>query len=161
MTAVPPRITQLAGYWNTLGDGAAPDRERLDPGAIKPLLPYLLLIEFEDDPFRIRYRLTGTRVDEMTGMNITGRYLDEFARGDYREAIDTIHQSYRSCRSSGRSVIQTYLWPNDGFMREIWMGLFPLRVGGEVRQCLAIEDYGELGPHPDPVSWRPALPRGR
>jgi hypothetical protein len=158
---VPPRIAQLAEYWRGLGGGTAPERHLLDPGAIKPLLPYLLLIEFEDDPFRVRYRLTGTKVDEMTGINITGRYLDEFATGAFRAVIEGIQRSYAGCRSSGNAVIETYLWPNEGgLMRTVWMGLFPLQLNGVVRQCLSIEDYGELGTHPDVVAWDVALKHG-
>jgi hypothetical protein len=155
---VPDRIAQLAEYWRSLAGGAAPERHLVDPAAIKPLLPYILLIEFEDAPFRVRYRLTGTKVDEMTGINITGRYLDEFATGEFRTAIEGIQRSYSSCRDSGNAVIATYLWPNEGgLQRTVWMGLFPLRVNGAIRQCLSIEDYGELGAQPDVVDWTVAL----
>jgi len=155
---IPDRITQLANYWRSLDGGSAPERHQLDPAAIKPLLPFILLVEFEDAPFRVRYRLTGTKVDEMTGINITGRYLDEFAQGEFRAVIEGIQRGYASCRKTGEATIETYLWPNEGgLMRLVWMGLFPLRVNGEVRQCLAIEDYGALGPQPDPIDWRPAL----
>ena len=55
-------------------------------------------------------------------------------------------------------MIEAYHWPADhDLARLIWMGLFPLRVDGAVRQCIAIEDYGPLGPHPDPVDWGVAL----
>jgi hypothetical protein len=158
MTEIPARIARLADYWRSLDDGRAPERHRLDPAAITPLLPFLLLVEFEDKPFRVRYRLTGTKVDEMTGINITGRYLDEFAEEPYRAVMEGIQNSYRSCRQTGEATIETYLWPNEGgLIRLVWMGLFPLRLNGEIRQCLSIEDYGELGPKPDPLSWRPAL----
>ena len=158
MTEVPARIVQLADYWNRLAGGSAPERHLLDPAAICPLLPYVLLVDFEDDPFRVHYRLTGTKVDEMTGINITGRYLDEFAQGVFREPVESIQRCYLSSRDSGRAYIGTYLWPNDpGLMRLVWIGIFPLKLNGEIKQCLGIEDYGALGPHPDPVDWRVPL----
>jgi hypothetical protein len=40
------------------------------------------------------------------------------------------------------------------------MGLFPLKVGADVRQCLSIEDYGPLGPQIEPIDWAVAL-RGK
>jgi hypothetical protein len=161
VTEIPAKIAQLADYWRSLGDGAAPERHLLDPAAITPLLPYVLLIDFEDEPFRVRYRLTGTKVDEMTGINITGRYLDEFAQEPYRAAIEGIERCYRTCRSTGQAIVETYLWPNEGGLwRQVWMGLFPLKINGEIRQCISIEDYGALGPHPDLVNWREALPEG-
>lgn len=154
----PERVRQLAEYWWSLGDGAAPERDRFDPGAIVELLPYVLLVQFEDQPFRVRYRLTGTKVDEMTGMNITGRCLDEFATGEFRTVVQTIQRCYEAARHSGQAIIETYHWPNDrDLVRLVWMGLFPLKVRGEIRQCLSIEDYGELGPIPEPIDWSPAL----
>jgi hypothetical protein len=154
----PEKVRQLAEYWLSLGGGAAPERSLLDPGALIPLLPYVLLIEFEETPFRVRYRLTGTKVDEMTGMNITGRYLDEFATGEFRAVVEGIQRCYVKCRETGQAVIEPYHWPNDrDLARLVWMGLFPLKVDGEIRQCISIEDYGPLGPQPDPIDWGIAL----
>jgi hypothetical protein len=154
----PERVRQLAEYWLSLGGGTAPERSLLEPGAIIALLPYVLLIEFEDTPFRVRYRLTGTKVDEMTGMNITGRTLDEFATGEFRAVVESIQRCYAKCRETGQAVIESYHWPNDhDLTRLVWMGLFPLKVNGEIRQCISIEDYGPLGPQPDPIDWGVAL----
>ena len=156
----PARVRQLATYWHGLGGGRAPDRRLIDPGAIVPLLPFVLLVEFQDAPFRVRYRLTGTKVDEMTGMNITGHYLDEFAQGRYREIIENIQQCYAACRETGRAAIETYHWPNDrDLVRLVWTGMFPLTLDGQIRQCLSIEDYGPLGPLSEPINWGAALKR--
>ena len=158
MDEVPAAIKRLAEYWSSLAGGVAPDRSLVDPAAIRPLLPFILLTEFEDQPFRVRYRLTGTRVDEMTGMNITGRYVDEFAHGIYRGAVELIQRAYQACHDTGTPVIDSYLWPaDDNLSRLVWMGLFPLRIGGEIRQCLEIEDYGALGSKTDPIDWSVAL----
>lgn len=158
MTEIPASIRALSDYWHRLGGGSAPDRSRLDLIPIQAFLPFILLVEFEDRPFRVRYRLTGTKVDEMTGLNITGRHLDEFARGIYRDVIVRIQECYASCRTTGQPVIESYHWPSEeNFTRLTWMGLFPLRVDGEIRQCLAIEDYGQLGPQAQPYDWRQAL----
>lgn len=155
---VPGKIAAFSAYWKSLADGAAPDRRLLDPAAILPILPYLLLVEFEDAPFRVRYRLTGTKVDEMTGMNITGRYLDEFIQGRYREAVIFIQNCYEKCRNTGEVVNGNYLWPDDDdLLRSVSMGLFPLKVDGEIRQCISIEDYASLGPQPEPINWSRAL----
>jgi hypothetical protein len=154
----PARVRQLAEYWLSLGGGTAPERNLLDPAAITPLLPYVLIVQFEDAPFRVRYRLTGTKVDEMTGMNITGRYLDEFATGEFRAVVEGIQRCYVRCRETGRAMIEAYHWPNDrDLARLVWMGLFPLTVNGEIRQAISIEDYGPLGPQPDPIDWGVAL----
>jgi hypothetical protein len=154
----PEKVRQLADYWLSLNNGAAPERSLFDPGAILHLLPYVLIVQFEDTPFRVRYRLTGTKVDEMTGMNITGRCLDEFATGEYRAVVEGIQRCYVKCHDTGQAVIEAYHWPNDrDLTRLVWMGLFPLTVNGEIRQCISIEDYGPLGPQPDPIDWGVAL----
>jgi hypothetical protein len=55
-------------------------------------------------------------------------------------------------------MIEAYHWPNDrDLARLVWMGLFPLQVNGEIRQAISIEDYGPLGPQPDPIDWGAAL----
>jgi hypothetical protein len=154
----PEKVRRLAEYWLGLAGGAAPERGLLDPGRFLELLPYVLIVEFEDTPFRVRYRLTGTKVDEMTGMNITGRRLDEFATGEFRSVVEGIQRCYAHCRETGEAVIEAYHWPNDRELaRLVWMGLFPLKVNGEIRQAISIEDYGPLGPQPEPIDWTVAL----
>jgi hypothetical protein len=155
----PLRLLQLEAYWRSLAAGSVPDRRLLEPGRIVSLLPYVLIAALESDPFRVRYRLTGTRVDEMTGLNITGRYLDEFAQGEYRDVVKGIQDAYVLAQQQGRPVMAPYYWPNQGgMMREVWMGIFPLLVDGAIRQCISIEDYGALGhQHEQPLEWSLAL----
>ena len=62
MTQMGAKIGQLYAYWLGLAQGAVPDRVDFDPGTVKPLLPNIMLIEIEDAPFRVRFRLSGTRI---------------------------------------------------------------------------------------------------
>lgn len=149
-----PNVRQLFAYWQSLAHGAAPERHLVDPGAIKPLLPYLMLVEFFEDPFRVRYRLTGTRVDELTGVNLTGRYLDEFRHGEGMNAIQHLEEGYRQCAGSGVPYQGLYDWrSNSGYVKQIGFGLFPLRINGVVRQCLSIEDYTGISPDTEMLTW--------
>lgn len=149
-----PLIRQLFAYWQQIGGGVTPDRQSVEPAAIKELLPYLMLVEFTDAPFRIRYRLTGTRVDEQTGINLTGRYLDEFAEGAGEQAVHQLIEAYRRCAATGLPHHGVYEWPSRaGFLRQIGFGLFPLKVGGVVRQCLSVEDYSDISPETPLVNW--------
>lgn len=50
------------------------------------LLPHLTLFEVESEPLRFRVRLVGTSVVEATGMEMTGRYLDELK--DIAQTLD-------------------------------------------------------------------------
>src|SRR3546814_12418028 len=62
-----------------------PRKSDIDPGEIKPLLPYILIGEFAGDPVRLRYRLVGTEVVSVYGIDFTGRWLDELDFGDQVE----------------------------------------------------------------------------
>lgn len=154
MRHVPARIEALHRYWRSLADGKPPQRRQIDPAEIHTLLPFMLIVEFEDDPFRVRFRLTGTQVDEISHQNLTGHYLDEFAVGIGVEPVGELQCRYATCRATGQPYIGTYRWPAEGgFLVEVWFGLFPLMLGDEIRQCLSIEDYGELTPSTVPVDW--------
>ena len=64
-------------------------------------------------------------------------------------------------------VFCTYSWPTRaGYTLEVRVGMFPLRVGEQVEQCLAIEDYSGfsrvMGDDGVPVeNPDPKLPRTR
>lgn len=145
MEWAPRNICQLRDYWTSLAAGAVPERRLFDPAQVKSLLPYLMICEFESAPFRVRFRLSGTRVDEMTGMNLTGRYLDEFATGAYAASIREMLGYYEDASKTGRSRVWTYPWSGDNpGSRVIWVALFPFKVNGIISQCVTIEDYGEF-----------------
>src|SRR3546814_18274569 len=55
----------------------SPRRADIDPVEIPRLMPYVLIADIEHAPFRVRFRLVGTKVVEATGFEFTGKYLDE------------------------------------------------------------------------------------
>lgn len=157
-----PNIARLYAYWEGLAGGATPERSAVDPAHIKELLPDLMLVEFSLDPFRVRYRLTGTRVDQQTGLNLTGRYLDEFNYGDGRAAVEGLVEGYRRCAETGMPHHGVYEWPTvSGYRRQIGFGLFPLLLDGVVRQCLSIEDYSDISPEMNLINWVAPVRGGR
>ncbi len=156
MTARPPNLEFLYTYWRNLAGGAVPERSMVDPAALKPYLPCLLIAEFETDPFRVRYRMTGTKVDQISGRSLAGHYLDEFASGRADDSIWALMAAYENCWRTGEHYIGTYTWPSDrGYNLNVWYGLFPLKVDGVIRQCLAMEDYAELTFDIKPLDWVP------
>lgn len=58
-----------------------PGRADIDPIDIPNLLPYVSLIDVEQEPYRMRYRLIGTHITEAIGRDSTGRYFDELYEG--------------------------------------------------------------------------------
>lgn len=151
-------IQTLTRYWQSLAAGEAPERTLIDPAAIKQLLPYLYIVEYETDPFRVRYILTGTEVDQWNGFNLTGRYVDEFIANDKTGANQLLLDCYTEARATARPVYGTYHWPTrGGYPLEVKFGLYPLKVGGVVRQCLAIEDYSNFPAVVDDVPFEDPL----
>ena len=145
MEWMPSNIRQLSDYWLGLAGGQTPERSQFHIEDVMPLLPFLLLADFEFNPFRLHYRLSGTRVDQMTGLNLAGRYLDEFATGSYAAAVNEMISYYEEGSRTGRPRVWTYAWAGENpELKTIWAALFPLKVDGVIQQCLSIEDYGEF-----------------
>lgn len=100
-----PASARLYAYWQSIApNGRLPGRQHFDPVAIPELLPGIWLLDVQRMPFRLRYRLVGTRITEALGREVTGLWLDEahphvkdnpefFER--YREAVDTGSPTWR------------------------------------------------------------------
>lgn len=137
-----PLIHELHDYWNAKRGGRAmPRRSDIDPSEIKRLLPYVLLGEFAGDPVRLRYRLVGTEVVAVYGIDFTGQWLDEIDFGEqveggwplqYRRMFDSRSPLYGSAR----------LFSTSGMEMEYEFGLFPLCQDGETpTHCIDLNDY--------------------
>lgn len=138
------RIRQLFEYWQSKRrNGLLPRRADIDPCEIRQLVPYLLLVDIERDPFRVRYRLVGTKVVETTGFEFTGRYLDEIVlpddEGPYLE-------SYQLCSDRGVPVLARIKWHLDAeTTREYDAFFLPLSDDGRrVNKVLAMECYDNV-----------------
>jgi len=152
-------VRSMLRWWLAKCGSDIPDRDDLDPAELKPLLPNILISDVEHDPFRIRYRLVGTRAREATGFNIVGRYLDELLPSDPDEPwLDDYRLAYQTRRPVlGVSSIRT----TSGEIFTYEYGLFPLRKGGTaIDQFVAVEDYGDLSSTLlDLVEWRERSPK--
>jgi hypothetical protein len=148
-------VLALNDWWCSKGGPpVVPDRSAVDPGELKGLLPHILIAEAEHDPFRVKYRLQGTKVTEITGLDITGHYLDELLSAEpdqpWEDHYLTVYRSRRPLfglttvpRSAGGTVDYEF-------------GIFPLRHGGEpIAQFIALEDYFGLVGRIDQIEpWR-------
>jgi hypothetical protein len=135
-------IESLHRYWASRAGGLAPQRCDIDPADIKQLLPFLYIVKYQRDPFRVRYILTGTEADRWNGFNLTGRYIDEFLGKDLNGANRILLDAYTRAFETAAPAFGTYSWPTRaGYTLDVRFGMFPLRVGEQVEQCLAIEDY--------------------
>src|SRR5689334_18947960 len=136
-------IKELHDYWSARRGGRPmPRRSDIDPADIRHILPKVLLVDIEPQPFRVRYRVVGSDAAEWQGRDFTGCYLDEvrFNKPDellalYRRAAEEKVPTFRS---------DTWQLPN-GIARAVETAILPLSEDGEcVTQCLAIEDFEEF-----------------
>lgn len=82
-------------YWESRRSGRAmPGRADIDPVDIPDLLPHIGFMEVHDSGRRFRYRLVGTRLDEVYGEALSGRFLDEAAAGPH---VQFLHGLYADC----------------------------------------------------------------
>lgn len=146
------KIRWLDRWWLDKGNGRVPSRSDFDPVDFQRILPNLMIVELVK-PFRIRYRLVGTMVVEATGMDFTGRYLEELIPAEHEPWLD----HYRRAHDLRRPVLgeaEAATIVGTPYYHEF--GIFPLRVHGDaIEQFLAIEDYAQMADgFPDLVQWR-------
>lgn len=133
------RIRRLTAYWQSRrGDRPIPRRTDIDPADIRDLLPNVVMVDVEQ-PFRIRYRLVGTRVVEFNRFDFTGRYLDDLrwdVEGRYTRA-------YRLVTDIRQPVYGIDAWPLAGEMTgRSEIAILPLSSDGTlVDRCLTMEDF--------------------
>ncbi|WP_395016011.1 PAS domain-containing protein [Dongia sp.] len=136
-----PMVRMLHAWWMThRGPSGIPDRRDLDPAALRAVLPNLFISDVEPAPFRIRYRLVGTKAVRTIGFDITGRYLDELLTG--QPEVPWLDH-YRTVYDSREPLLGSVVVPaKSGGTFAYEFGLFPLTQGGTaVAQIAAVEDY--------------------
>lgn len=127
-----PSVRAFERYWSVKGHGAIPRRSAIDPLEIPNLLPLLVIADLESAPFRVRYRLVGTRVVESHGTDYTNRYLDEC--GFLIEVELT--ECYRRLTETRAPVFMYYEWERKDWPRDRGRigasetGFFPLSSDG-------------------------------
>ena len=146
-------IRLLHQWWLAHQDGDIPDRAQLDPEEFKYMLSHMLISEVVHNPFRIRYRLAGSAVIAVRGLNITGHYLDELLPSDDEPWMEHYALAY----DSREPVFGTaWLMSSIQVRYRYDFAIFPLRNGGtDVEQFVSMEDYFDFaGPVDDLVGWR-------
>jgi hypothetical protein len=69
-------------------------RSAFNPVRHLPILPYIFLHQWHDD-LKINCRLSGTKVDELIGVNFTGRNVFDATNQAYRDDIKAIFYNVR------------------------------------------------------------------
>jgi len=125
-------------------DRLLPNRAAIDPANFKRILPNVILTDIEHHPFRVRYRLCGTRIAEFCG-NLTGRYLDELQNPDLWSTAAYLRQ-YQIAAHDCRPVFShDWMTGQFGAHHHFQTGIWPLASDGRtVDMCVAVEDYHKL-----------------
>lgn len=77
--------TRLYNYWLArAGTRLAPAPGDIDPVAIPDLLPGISILDVGRDPLQLCYRLAGTRLREIYGVELTGKRFFDLDLGDKR-----------------------------------------------------------------------------
>jgi hypothetical protein len=135
-----PPILEMLAYWQGKRvDGRLPRPADIDPTEIPRLIPSIVICDLESDPFRVRFRLAGTRQVHILGSELTGRYVDEM---NWQEG-PFVHRIFARARDSRAPVFGFYYWGfREGTPGASEFGLFPLSEDGEtVGRILGIDQF--------------------
>ncbi len=138
-----PHVHAIHQYWLALkGDRPAPELSEIDPTKIPPAaLPYVILVDLESRPFRVRYRLVGTHGASIFG-SYAGRYLDELEMpGDVEQQLTA---DYSLAAWSCTPVFGRYKWPTkEGRDTVAEYAVMPLLNDGAVTRLFCAEHVGQ------------------
>jgi hypothetical protein len=142
------KARRLFEYWLGLKRNGQPGpRTAFDPTEVPSLLSSLLLGDIEPEPFRVFFRLVGTRVAAFSRLDFSGYYLDSL---DYkgRDSIEW-RECYRHIHAHRVGVIgiNRVTWPDEAPL-EYEFAVLPLERGGDpAGSFIAIEVYDSLDPN--------------
>lgn len=91
------RLQRLYIYWQEKrGSRRMPSRDDIDPLDLTFCLGYLCLIDVEPgNPLRFRFRVDGSNCVSISGVEMTGRYVDEIPLPDYSKVMEhAYHQIF-------------------------------------------------------------------
>jgi len=144
------RLQRLYDYWRGLCAGAAmPGRRAIDPVEFSYILGYVTLVDVEPAPRRrYRFRLDGSILVQLSGMDYTGKYLDELGMPDYSDFIaagyDRVVESRRPYAYRKEGAFDQKLFDEETL-------ILPLGDNGRVERLLVAVIPGALAPDRDKV----------
>jgi len=140
-------IALVQQHWESVRNGRRfPKRAEIDPTAIYNALPYVTVLQYQDAPFRIQFRLVGNEVGRLYGNNVHGRFVDEM-EWDHQDIIDTTHIYERLYREAVPLYGLSYTNFQAKADRVFEWAAFPLSEdGARVTHAISIDDYTMVTP---------------
>jgi hypothetical protein len=141
-----PRLRRLYEYWRSrCGETAMPPRAAIDPLDFRYILGYVTLVEVELNPRRYRFRLDGSVLAMLSGMDYTGKYLDQLGMPDYigfvAASYDRVVDHQRPYAYRKQGAFQTKTFDEETL-------ILPLGSEGVVRHLMVAVIPGDLAPEP-------------
>lgn len=139
---VVPEQRQLYDYWLSRGEGKAmPSRADINPAHIPRLLPFVSLVDIDENLERSRVRLAGTRLRDVFDREITGSCLQDL---DLGAKLDYWMAAYRHTALDGKPTQGIVRGPrlNKEHLVQYWLRL-PLAAndGSGVRMVLGLDYF--------------------
>jgi hypothetical protein len=140
-------IGAVRDYWTRLCDGRPmPQRGDFDPTEIYTSLPYLSVMQYQHEPYRVQFRLVGNEVARLYGRNVHGRFLDEMG-WEPEDMIDTAHIYERLYKEAIPLFGLSYTNFQAKADRVFEWAVFPMSEdGARVTHAISIDDYTMVTP---------------
>lgn len=83
-----PRLHRLYQHWNALkGERPLPSPAAFDILGLPQLMGFLHVLDVQGDPPRFRFRLFGTRIAEVGGRDLTGKWVEDIQPPRWAAAV--------------------------------------------------------------------------
>ena len=140
------RLQRLYDYWRERCAGAEmPPREAVDPLDFRYILGYVTLVDVEHAPRRYRFRLDGSILAMLSGMDYTGKYLDQLGMPDYSAFIAASYDRVVD-RNRPYAYRKEGAFDKKSFDEETL--ILPLGRDGTVKSLMVAVIPGDLAPEP-------------
>jgi hypothetical protein len=147
---------QLFEYWlEQAASAAMPARRDIQPADIPHLLPNVSLIEIHRDPWRLRFRLAGTRVRDIYDREVTGLDLDDIDWGGQADYWRTAHARVAETGRPAQGVVRSLRASKDHLVH-FWLRLPLVTDGPDAAMILGYDVSVPVSEAPDAVE-APAL----
>lgn len=118
-----PDLADVLDYWEAKRAGRlAPSRADIEPLDLVPILPRIMLVDVIP-PLAFRYRLSGTGIADIHGIELTGLSPRDLRPVEYGQLID---QHYRICVAERRPLLHLILLDLEDRSRAYARLLLPL-----------------------------------
>jgi hypothetical protein len=146
-----PLVRAFQQIWDKKrGDRQMPSWADIDPAEMRGLLPNMIVVSIEHDPFRVFYRLVGTKAASFRH-ELAGRYLDQITEFPEDVRAELVEEYQLACRERRPTFSRDILTTTFGHTITFSGSIFPLSSDGiTVDRCIAVEDYD--GTRPDDIA---------